>query len=317
VVRVIPPESARVRIFFHADARSPWYSVALKPEAGRLVAILPRPQKTLRQFSYYVEITDAALKSGRTEEYTTKVVAGANECTKEMMGLSTATASVLLEVPSGAAAVPAGFSSAGVVTLAGAPVAAPAAGVPASAGPPASVQGGASGVAGSGGGTGAGASTSTSTNAGAGGGMGTAALVGAGAVVAGGAAVVLTGDGDGVIGTWDGTRTVDNGPLFANCTRVFNEHWVITQTGSSLHAQVESMGQSCGTPTCGQGCSLFPFPWNMDGSLDGGTARFVVYGGTQCILSLKLYGDRLSGSMSSCNESPGMTQDVVLVRTAK
>jgi hypothetical protein len=42
-----------------------------------------------------------------------------------------------------------------------------------------------------------------------------------------------------------------------------------------------------------------------------------VYGGTQCILSLKLYGDRLSGSMSSCNEAPGMTQDVVLLRTAK
>jgi hypothetical protein len=278
--RLTPPDSVRrARVFFRADATPTWYAVALKPEGTVFAAALPKPQKSLRKFTYYLEVADAQMKTSRTEEHNTSVVATKGGCDKDMMGLSTAAASVLLEAPAGAPAVPAGFSGAGVLTVAGAPAAAPA------------------GVAGTGGG-----------------GVGVGVLVAGGAVVAGGAAaaVVLTGGDDSVIGTWDGTRTVNNGPLFANCTRVFNEHWVITQTGQSLFAQVESIGQSCGTASCGTGCTLFPFPWNM-----AGAARFVVYGGTQCILSLTLSGDSLSGSMSACNESPGMTQDVVLRRTGK
>jgi hypothetical protein len=153
----------------------------------------------------------------------------------------------------------------------------------------------------------------------AGGGPGTGLIVAGGAVVAGGATagvLALQGDDDngGVVGSWQGTRTVNNGPLFANCTRVFNESWVVTQTGQSLFADVESIGQDCGTPTCPTGCALFPFPWDMSGSLEGSTARFVAYGGTTCVLNLRLSGDTLSGSMSPCTQNPGMTQEVVLRR---
>jgi hypothetical protein len=272
--RLSPPDSVRrARVFFRADATLVWYAVVMKPEGAVFAAALPKPQKSLRKFSYYLEVADAQMKTSRTEEHSTNVVPAKGGCDKDMMGLSTPAASVLLESPAGASALPPGFSSAGIVSLAGA----------------------------------------------GGGGIGAGVLVGGGAILAGGAAaaVVLTAGDDSVIGTWDGTRTVNNGPLFANCTRVFNEHWIITQAGQGLYAQVESIGQSCGTATCGTGCTLFPFPWNMEGSLDGDSARFVVYGGTQCILSLTLSGDRLSGSMSACNESPGMTQDVVLRRTGK
>ena len=285
--RLTPADAVgRARVFFRGEGASAWYAVPMTPAGALFAAALPKPTKSLRRFSYYLEVVDASLKSSRTAEYSTNVVVGKGACDKEMMGLSTSAATVLLEAPSGAAAIPAGFSGAGVV----------AAGEPLAVG-----------------------SAATASSSG-GGGLGAGTLVVGGAVAAAGAAaavVALGGGEEGIVGTWDGTRTVNNGPLFANCTRVFNEHWIITQTGQDVFADVESIGQSCGTASCGQNCQLFPFPWDMPGTTDGTTARFVVYGGTQCILSLSLSGDRLSGSMSACSESPGMTQDVSLRRTAK
>ena len=153
-----------------------------------------------------------------------------------------------------------------------------------------------------------------------GGGIGTGTLIAGGGAVAAGAAAaaVLAGRGDdaprGVAGTWAGTRIINNGPLFDNCTRVFDEVWNIQQMGLDLVADAEAIGRDCGNAGCPQSCQLFPFPWHMPGTVEGSTYRFVVFGGTACILSLRISGDTLSGDMSPCNESPGMTQHVSLTR---
>jgi hypothetical protein len=269
--RLEPAESVKkARVFFRGEGTSAWYAVAMKPAGPVFAAVLPKPNKTLHSFSYYVEVADAALATSRTQEYTAKVVADQGACGKEVLGVPVAGASsVLVEAPAGAPAVPAGFSGAGLVT------------------------------------------------AGVGGGIGTGTLIigGAAAVGAGGGALLILGGGDdGVEGTWDGTRTVDVGPLFQNCVRVYNEHWVVTRTGSDVVAEVTSTGQNCGSATCAQNCQIFPFPWNMNGTMEGETARLVVFGGTQCILSMRASGDSMNGSMSSCSEAPGMTQDVRLKR---
>ncbi|HUG55204.1 MAG TPA: hypothetical protein VMR21_16475, partial [Vicinamibacteria bacterium] len=45
---------ARARIFFRADA-GPWYTVALAREGSVFAGTLPKPTKSLKQFSYYLE----------------------------------------------------------------------------------------------------------------------------------------------------------------------------------------------------------------------------------------------------------------------
>jgi hypothetical protein len=154
----------------------------------------------------------------------------------------------------------------------------------------------------------------------AGGGLGTGTLIAGGAAVAAGAtAALVLGGGEeepalGVAGTWAGTRIINNGPLFENCTRVFDEVWNIQQTGTNLVAEAEAIGRDCGTAGCASPCQLFPFPWHMTGTVEGPVYRLVVFGGTACIFSLRLAGDMLSGNMSPCSEAPGMTQEVSLRR---
>lgn len=176
--RLIPADAVgRARVFFRTEGGPAWYAVAMKREGDLFAAALPKPKKSLKQFRYYVEVADKAMATSRTEEYATDVVSGPGGCSKGMMAGVMSAASVLLEVPAGAAAIPVGFSSAGVVA----------------AGSTATVAGG-SAAASSGGG-----------------GLGTGAIVGGlGAVAAAGAVVaVKASSGD------DGKPVEISGQVFA------------------------------------------------------------------------------------------------------
>jgi len=132
--RLNPADSVgRARIFFRTEGGPSWYAVAMKREGDVFLAALPKPKKSLKQFHYYVEVADKAAATSRTEEYATDVVSGTGGCSKGMMAGMMSVASILLEVPVGAAAIPVGFSSAGVVA-AGSAAAAGAGGAAASSG---------------------------------------------------------------------------------------------------------------------------------------------------------------------------------------
>ena len=168
--RLTPMDAvARVRVFFRAEGSAAWYSVSMTPQGDTFAAHLPKPKKSLPGFTYYIEAADTGMTTSRTPERSTKVVDGEGACEANLMGLASTVATVLLEVPAGAAAVPAGFSSTGIVAAAAGAQTAGAAGA---------------------------------ASAASGGGLGTAAVVGGAVVVAGGlgAAVVaggLGGDEDG------------------------------------------------------------------------------------------------------------------------
>jgi len=175
--RLTPADAVgRARVFFSTGSRPVWYAVAMKRDGEVFAAALPKPKKSLKQFRYYLEVADTAMATSRTEEYATDVVSGPGGCTKGMMAGVMSVATVLLEVPAGAAAIPVGFSSAGVVA----------------AGSTATVAGG-------------GAAASSG-----GGGLGTGAIVGGlGAVAAAGAVVAVKAAGS------DGKPVDISGQVFA------------------------------------------------------------------------------------------------------
>lgn len=143
------------RVLFQGKTAD-WYSVSMKPEGGVFVGVLPKPNKDLKSFRYYIEATDSALGTNRTVEYTTAVVESAGACRGKLMAGSLSTASIVLQGPAGAASLPAGFAASGVVA-----------------------------------GTSAGASAGTAAASAAGGGIGATALVVGGVAVAGGAAALV------------------------------------------------------------------------------------------------------------------------------
>ncbi len=156
--RLTPPDQvAAARVVFQGQTTD-WYLVAMRSEGGAFSAVLPKPMKSLKSFRYYIEVTDKALGTNRTTEYTVAVVDSASACQGKLMAVGLTSASVILQGPAGVAALPAGFASSGVV-------AGSAAG-----------SGSAVGAAGAGGG--------------AGGGIGATALVLGGVAVAGGAVAV-------------------------------------------------------------------------------------------------------------------------------
>jgi hypothetical protein len=175
--RIDPAASvARALVHFRTDPARPWYAVAMKPEGPAFSGVLPKPKKSLKSFQYYIDVTDRAFATSRTPEHTTQVVRSGTECQGGMMAGAVGSASVLLEVPAGAPAVPAGFASAGVAA-AGSATAVAAAGAAA------------------GGGIGAGT---------------VAAIVGGGAALAGAAVAVSAasgGDEGGDGGSGDGRRS--------------------------------------------------------------------------------------------------------------
>jgi hypothetical protein len=165
--RLTPAESVgRARVLFRPEGGPHWYAVGMVRAGDVFAAALPKPKKSLRSFRYYLEAADTSFATSRTEEYTTDVVAGMAGCRTGMMGASVASASVLLEAPVGATAVPSGFSSAGVVAAKSAAAGAAVAGT---------------------------AAAGTAVAAGGGVGATTVVLAGAGAVAAGAGVAVATG----------------------------------------------------------------------------------------------------------------------------
>ncbi len=160
--RFSPPDAvATARVLFQGRTAD-WYSVAMKAEGAAFAGVLPKPDKNLKSFRYYIEVTDKALGTNRTAEYTAAVVDSTSACKGKVMAGALGSASVILQGPAGVAALPPGFASSGVV-------AGSAAGS-SSAGAGAAVAGG-------------------------GGGIGATALVIGGVAVAGGAAAVVAAKG--------------------------------------------------------------------------------------------------------------------------
>jgi hypothetical protein len=171
--RILPADAvARATVHFRTAATQPWYAVAMKAEGDTFSGVLPKPKGSLKAFQYYIDVTDRAFATSRTPEYTTAVVSGPGACQGKMMAGALGSASILLEVPAGAALVPAGFGSAGVAAAGSGTAAASAAGAA--------------------GGGGAGIGT-------------VAAIVGGGAAVAGAVVVAKAAGGDDSSGGGDST----------------------------------------------------------------------------------------------------------------
>ncbi len=158
---------ARARLHFRPEGGRYWYSVAMTREGDRFRAVMPKPRRSLKGFSYYIEATDLEFAASRTREYAPRVVAVPAECEPMLLAAAASAASVLVEAPAGAPAVPAGFAASGVTTVSAtaAAVGAVAGGTGTSLGLVVGVVGGAAAVAGvavaAGGGGGTTSSTST------------------------------------------------------------------------------------------------------------------------------------------------------------
>jgi len=126
---------ATARVLFQGKTAD-WYSVTMKPEGTVFVGVLPQPKKDLKSFRYYIDVTDKALATSRTAEFTTSVVDSSSACKGKLMAGALGTASVILQGPAGVVALPAGFATTGVVagTAAGTGAAAGAAGAGAGGG---------------------------------------------------------------------------------------------------------------------------------------------------------------------------------------
>jgi hypothetical protein len=189
--RFVPGDAVgKARVFFQTTDAKRWYSVAMKPDSGGFSGVLPKPKKSLDRFRYYIEVTDKSLATSRTAEYATSVVAGPGGCEGKMMGGGLASAAVTLEVPAGAPAVPAGFSSSGLTAV---------------------------GVAGAAVATGAAVAGAT-----AGGGISTGVIVAVAGVAAAGAGVAVA------VGAAKGGE--DSGPARTAYTGTFSQPWQRSQT---------------------------------------------------------------------------------------
>jgi hypothetical protein len=171
---------ARARLHFRPEGGPHWYFVDMKSEAGLFRGILPKPQKSLHRFSYYIDVTDKGFNASRTAEFALDVASGPAACGKQkVLAGSLAKAKVLIHAPegvTGAPALPAGFASEGVVTVTSAGV-------------------------------------ETAATSGAGGGLGSTALIVGGLAAAGGAAAVIaTSKGEGGSSTPGPPVTTPPGP---------------------------------------------------------------------------------------------------------
>jgi hypothetical protein len=118
-------EVARARLHFRPRDGKHWYSVPLRPDGAQFAAVLPKPKPEVGAIVYYLEATDAALTPTRTPEVSAVVAGSELACEQRKVAAALATATVELTAPTGAPAIPAGFSAAGVSTaVAGATVAA-------------------------------------------------------------------------------------------------------------------------------------------------------------------------------------------------
>jgi len=121
---------ARARVFFRGGGGLHWYFVDMKSDAPCFAGVLPKPKPSLTTVDYYVEVVDKSFAESRTAEFHPDVVRDAGECRKDLPvapGLRNAT--VTVGAAAGAPAVPAGFSSAGIVGVGGLSTGVVAAGV--------------------------------------------------------------------------------------------------------------------------------------------------------------------------------------------
>ena len=120
--RIAPAEQlARARAFFHADDDARWYYVDMKAEAGAFHGVLPAPLKSTKRIHYYIEATDKSVAQALTQEYAATVVPDAGACGNKGMVAAMAVASkVVVGVPAGASAAPAGFAANTVAAAGGA-----------------------------------------------------------------------------------------------------------------------------------------------------------------------------------------------------
>jgi hypothetical protein len=103
---------ARARVYFKGDGAIDWYYVEMKAASPCFRGVLPRPKKTLKAVSYYVEVTDVDFVESRTEEYAARVVPDDKSCAEGPVAPFVTTASVLV---GGASALPAGFVGGGLL----------------------------------------------------------------------------------------------------------------------------------------------------------------------------------------------------------
>jgi hypothetical protein len=129
--RFAPADRVRdARVRFRPAGSRHWYSVGMEERGGAFIGILPKPKKSLSAFDYYIEVSGEGAEPSRTQDYSPRVVAGPGACQDTEIAAAVGSATVTVEVPTGASAspVPPGFSESGVVTPTAASGAAPAAG---------------------------------------------------------------------------------------------------------------------------------------------------------------------------------------------
>ncbi len=282
---------AAARVVFQPEKSDQWWAVSMKPEGAGYFGILPKPKRTLAAFRYYIEVTDRAMATSRTPDYTAAVVSGSGECSGRLVAGQLGAASVLLEGPAGVATPPAGFASAGVVAA----------------------------------GSVAGAAAATATVAGAatGGGIGTGAIVAGVAAAAAGAAVAAKGGGGDSPSTPGSTSAPTPAPAPTPAAPTMAGHWVglitlsgntscitdiiydLTQVGSSFS------GSGATSRRVAPGCSAQNGTLeNVAGTLTGNSFNFsdrFVTGSQFCNESVTglLSGNQASGTSTGTGQGTG------------
>ena len=89
------------RVLFRTKDSEGWYWVRMDREVDRFVAVLPKPTKGLKDFRYYVEATDTEFETVQTPEYGPQVVTDAETCRGRMVAKTVASGQVITHVPAG------------------------------------------------------------------------------------------------------------------------------------------------------------------------------------------------------------------------
>jgi hypothetical protein len=229
-----PDAVARMRIQFKGEGGTAWYFVDMKRSGPVFSGVLPKPSKSLSRVVYYIEASDRDFRETRTQEFAAAVVPEPGMCAdpKTMAGALSA-ASVIVGGPSGAAAVPLGFSGAGVTSASAAGTA-----------------GAAAGTSGAGGGVG----------------IGAIAAIGAGAAAAGAAVAVSQGGGDDgpSSGGAPSTTTTTTLPAGPACPACYGGTWQAVATITLITPPVR-----CGEleTSVGQPRIIAPIVFSPDGTI--------------------------------------------------
>lgn len=232
--RIADPDAvARVRVHFRGEGGPAWYFVEMKRSGPDFSGVLPKPKKSLKQMSYYIEALDREFRETRTQEFTAAIVPQPGMCADpKMLAGALSAASVIVGGPAGAAVVPIGFSGAGVTSASAAGTAAAAAG-------------------GAGGGVG----------------IGTIAVVGAGVAAAGAAVAVSQGGGGSAPTTMRAgtpTTTTTTLPAAPSCPACYAGTWQAMATITAIAPPL-----ACGEPESpiGQPTTIAPITFSPDGAI--------------------------------------------------